>query len=153
MKAIVIYDTKFGNTEKIAKALVSGIEEHGIETDCIKVEDVEIDRLAEYELLIIGGPTHNRKASKPMEKFLGTLESVDIRGKRAFAFDTKRERRFAGSAAKNIEKRLKSLGLSIIRPYSSAIVKGRERPLEEGMEEMFKQIAVEITRVVYSNSD
>ena len=30
MKAIVIYDTKFGNTEKIANALVSGIEEHEI---------------------------------------------------------------------------------------------------------------------------
>ena len=39
-KAIVIFDTVFGNTEKIARALASGIEKQGIEVDCVKVDEV-----------------------------------------------------------------------------------------------------------------
>ena len=38
------YDTKFGNTEKIAKSLASGMDEQGIEVDCVKVEDVQINK-------------------------------------------------------------------------------------------------------------
>ena len=57
-KAIVIYHTQFGNTEKIAKALVSGLGEQGIEVDCTTIEDAHVDKLTEYDLLAIGGPTH-----------------------------------------------------------------------------------------------
>ena len=42
-KAVVIYDTKFGNTEKIAKAVAHGIEEQGVTVACLKVEDVDPD--------------------------------------------------------------------------------------------------------------
>jgi len=143
----VIYDTKFGNTEKIAKVLADGIEAGGVETDCLRVEDVEIGKLAEYDLLLIGGPTQAFGLSKPMKDFFQRLEGIDIRGKKGFAFDTKLKSRFAGSAAKGIEKRLEKLGVSIVKPHASAIVKGGEGPLEEGMEEMFKQIAGEIAKL------
>jgi flavorubredoxin len=145
-KAIVIYDTQFGNTEKIAKALASGIKEQGVQVNCVKVDAVDINRLAEYDLLAIGGPTIAFGVSKPMKALLGRLEGVELRGKKAFAFDTKSSFIFAGSAAKGIEGKLKGLGMNIVKPYSSAIVKGKEGPLEEGAEEMFKQIGVEISR-------
>ncbi|MFQ6075985.1 MAG: flavodoxin family protein [Candidatus Bathyarchaeia archaeon] len=143
-RAIVIYDTKFGNTEKIAKALARGMREQVVEVDCIRVEEAEIDKLAEYDLLAIGGPTHIRGKSKPMKDFIQKLRRVDLRNKKSFAFDTKFRSWIAGSAAKGIEKDLKRLGMSIVKPYSSAIVKGTEGPLEDGMEEMFKQIGAEI---------
>ncbi|MHA2427637.1 MAG: flavodoxin family protein, partial [Candidatus Hermodarchaeia archaeon] len=57
-KAIVIYHTQFGNTEKIAKEVASGISEQGVYVDCIRVEEVQVDKLKEYDLLAIGGPTH-----------------------------------------------------------------------------------------------
>jgi flavodoxin len=123
-KAIVIYHTQFGNTEKIAKEVASGMDEQGIDVDCIKVEDVQIDRLKEYDLLAIGGPTHGFSMSKPMKVFIKKLEHVDLQGKNAFTFDTKNSGRFWGSAAKGIEKRLKRLGLNIVKPHASAIVKG-----------------------------
>jgi flavorubredoxin len=147
-KAIVIYDTQFGNTEKIAKALASGIKEQGVQVDCVKVDEVDVNKLAEYDLLAIGGPTIAFGMSKPIKDLLGRLEGIGLRGKKAFAFDTKMSFVFSGSAAKGIEGKLKGLGMGIVRPYSSAIVKGTEVSLEEGAEEMFKQIGEEISRSI-----
>ena len=101
----------FGNTEKVAKALASGMDERGIDVSYVKVEDVQIDKLTDFDLLIIGGPTHGFGMSSPMRKFFKKLKMVDLRNKRAFAFDTKRGYRLSGSAAKGIEKRLKKIGL------------------------------------------
>lgn len=147
-KAIVIYDSKFGNTEQIAKTLVQGMEEQGVDVDCVKVEEVNLSKLTEYDLLAVGGPTHIHNASEPIRGFLKKLKAAGLKGKRAFAFDTKIRHRFAGSAGKKIEKRLKRLGMDVVRPYASAIVEGREGPLEEGMEEMFRGIAVELAKAI-----
>ncbi|MCW4020270.1 MAG: hypothetical protein NWF14_03455 [Candidatus Bathyarchaeota archaeon] len=101
--------------------------------------------MVEYDFIAIGGPTHAFGISKPMKAFLEKLRSVDIRGKKAFAFDTKLKAWWLpGSAGKGIEKTLKGLGMSIVKPNSSAIVMGNEGPLEEGMEEMFEQIGGEL---------
>ena len=143
-KAVVIYDTKFGNTEKIAKAVARGIEEQGVTVACLKVEDVDPDTLGEYDFLALGGPTHGFGISKPMKDFLTKLETGDLRAKRAFAFDTKFGSRFAGSAAKGIENRLKTLGMNIVRSRSSAFVKGPKGPLDENMIEKFRKIGVEL---------
>lgn len=143
-KAIVLFDTKFGNTERIAKALALGIEKQGIDVDCVNVENVQIDKLSEYDLIAIGGPTHGFGMSEPTKRFIKKLESLNLRNKSAFAFDTKTGSRFWGSAAKGIEKRLKKLGLNVVKPYASAIVKGLKGPLEDDMERKFTQIGTEL---------
>jgi flavorubredoxin len=147
-KAIVIYHTQFSNTEKIAKALTSGLVEQEVDVDCMNVEDVQVENLVEYDLIAIGGPTHFRTMSKLMKTFLEKLDRVDLKGKNAFAFDTKAQGWWAGSAGKAIEKKLKSIGMRILKPYSSAIITEREGPLQDGMEEQFKQIGAELARLV-----
>jgi len=147
-RAIIIYDTKFGNTEKIARALARGMEKQGVKVDCVKADEVDVDKLGRYDFLAIGGPTHAFGVSKPMKAFFEKVRSVDIKGKKTFAFDTKYKSRLAGSAGKGIEKTLKGLGMSIVKPRSSAIVKGSEGPLEEGMEETFEQIGSEIAELI-----
>ena len=147
-KALIIYDTKFGNTEKIAKALASGMNEQGINAECIHVENVQMDTLHEYNLLAIGGPTHGFGMSKPIKEFFKTLEKIDLREKNGFAFDTKNPPRYWGSAAKGIEKRLAKLGINIVRPRSSAFVKGLKGPLHENAEETFRKIGVEIAKLL-----
>jgi flavorubredoxin len=148
-RAIVIYDTKFGNTEKIAKALARGLEEGGVKVDCVRVEEVDVGRLIEYDFLAFGGPTHGFGISKPMKAFLEKLKNVNIKGKKAFAFDTKLKAWWLpGSAGKGIEKTMKEFGMNIAKPHTSAIVKGVEGPLEEGMEEMFEKIGSEIATLI-----
>lgn len=76
--------------------------------------------------------------------FIKKLEHVDLRNKKAFAFDTKRGHPLSGSAVKGIEKRLKRIGMNIVKPYASAIVKDLKGPLQDGMDKKFKQIGTEL---------
>jgi flavorubredoxin len=145
-KAAVIYDSKFGNTEKIARALSQGMKREDLVVDCLKTDAVDPGKLGEYDVLAIGAPTQAFRMSGPMREFLEKLENVDLRGKKAFAFDTRLKSRFAGSAANGIEKKLKELGMTIIRDHASAIVGGTEGPLEENAEKNFEQIGNEITK-------
>lgn len=145
-RAIIVYDTKFGNTQKAANALAEGIKAQGVDVDCLQTNEVDTSKLGEYDLLALGGPTQAFGISKPMKDFLEKLESAKLGGKKAFAFDTKMKSRLAGSAGKGIEKKLQRLGMNIIMPHVSAIVNGREGPLEESTEETFKQIGISIAK-------
>ncbi len=147
---IVIYDTKFGNTEKIARSLELGMKQAGIQTICANVKDVTLESLKEYDLIAAGAPTQIFTASKPMKEFLEKLKSADLGGKFGFAFETKYDSRISGSAAKFIEKGLRDLGLEIIVPRASATVIGvKGRPydgakLKELEEVRFHQIGVQV---------
>jgi flavodoxin len=149
-KALVVYDSVFGNTEKVAGALANGLQDGGADVECMRVDAVKFDELRGYDLLVVGGPVHGWNASKPIKGFLERLKSVEgLSGKKAFAFDTKMGKsRLAGDAGGKIERKLKSLGLTIIKDHASAVVKGREGPLEEGAEEKFKQLGTELAKMI-----
>jgi flavodoxin len=151
-KAIVIYHTKFGNTESIAKALAEGMEEQGVKVDCVKIDEVDVDKLIEYDFLVVGGPTHNLGMSNPMKGFLEELKIVNISGKKGFCFDTRVQSRFnrfdLNSAAKRIEKKMKKMKVKMIKPRKSAIVEGREGPLEKGTQKTFRKLGKEIAELI-----
>jgi flavorubredoxin len=142
---VVIYDSKFGNTERIARSLAGGLRMGGMETACVNTNDVQTESLRAYDLIAIGAPTQMFTASKPMKDFLVKLTEVEgLQGKFAFAFDTKLPSRLSGSASKYIEKRLKDLGMRIVMPRRSAIVDKTEGPLEGGEVESFERLGYDI---------
>ncbi|MHA2230334.1 MAG: flavodoxin family protein [Candidatus Thorarchaeota archaeon] len=151
-KALIVYDSLFGNTKTVAEHLAMGIEESGIEVDCMHIDDIKINQMSDYDFLAIGGPTHMINVSKPMRAFLDRLSTIDLRGKFGFSFDTRvvsrmNSRRWfilENSAAKRIESRMRKLKMVIIRKRESAIVGGREGPLESGVEDAFLDIGKEI---------
>ncbi|MBO0888201.1 flavodoxin domain-containing protein [Candidatus Bathyarchaeota archaeon] len=143
-RAIVIFDSKFGNTGEIASSFSSGLNRAGLDVDCFNMRDVDVRTLGDYDLIAVGAPTQAFTASKPMKDFLDKLDGNAMKGKRAFAFDTKFESRLSGSASKYIEKRLSELGMQIVRHRESAIVKKSEGPLKDGETEMFERIGFEI---------
>jgi flavorubredoxin len=147
-RAIVIYDTKYGNTKTLAKALTVGITNHGVPCDCCSITDVAIDQLVHYTFLAIGGPTQMAGMSQSMKQFLNTLQQYDLRGKTGFCFDTRvasRLNRFdLNSAAKRIEKRLKRMCVTLLKKRQSALVLGREGPLDHGVEQRFEGLGVEL---------
>jgi flavorubredoxin len=150
VKASVVYDSVYGNTEKVAKALAAGLESGGVDVNVVKVDAVRFDELGGVDLLVVGSPVHAWSASKPVKEFLERLKSEEgLTGKKAFAFDTKMSRsRLAGSAGGKIEAKLKDIGLTIAKHSESAIVKGREGPLEESAEGTFKQIGAELAKML-----
>lgn len=159
MKAIIIYHTRFGNTEKIAKSLEIGLKKaSGIQdVVCTNVRDIvasAVDNdnfLKEYDIICIGAPTEGFSAPKPIKEFLGKLKRVNLAGKYGFAFDTKVDSKLSGSAAKFIEKELKSQGLQIVAPRESAIVFAlkemgtiTDARLKEGEDKRFEQVGLQL---------
>jgi len=68
-KALVVYDSVYGNTEKAARALAKGLEDGGVDVDCVRVDAVKFDELSGYDLLVVGSPVHAWSASKPIKAF------------------------------------------------------------------------------------
>jgi menaquinone-dependent protoporphyrinogen IX oxidase len=68
-KALVVYDSVYGNTEKVARALAKGLEDGGVDVDCLRVSTVKFDELSGYDLLVVGSPVHAWSASKPIKAF------------------------------------------------------------------------------------
>ena len=170
----MIFDSRYGNTEKVARALETGLTESGIQTNCTDAKNTTISSLDQYDLICVGGPTQYRTASKSMQEFLDSMAGVKLSGKLAFAFDTRRESFLAGSAAKYIEGKLRRQGLRIISKNESAIIvssgperrkdefkdgdewkewKHRNEGLREGEEMRFKQIGTAIGRALASEGD
>ena len=142
---VVIYDSKFGNTEKIARSLAGGLQMAGLDVTCVNTNDVQAESLKDYDFIAVGAPTQMFTASRPMKDFLLKLAGAQsLKGKYGFAFDTKFASPLSGSASKYIEKRLKDLGMKIVRPRQSAIVDKTEGPLEGGEVEAFEQIGFDI---------
>lgn len=121
-KAMVLFDTRYGNTERVARALARGMGAAGVKVDCGSIASAEAASLAGFDFIAIGGPTHYRSASVRMREFLESLDQVDLSGKLGFAFDTRKESFWAGSAAKYIERRLRAKGVRMIWPTLSAWV-------------------------------
>jgi flavodoxin len=147
-RALVLYNSRYGNTKSVAFALAKGIQGAGIETECMSIEDVKIQRIPDFDFIAIGGPTHIIRTSQEMKEFLAKLKSVDLRGKLSFAFDTRIESKmnqrkwsvFENSAARRIQGAMKKMKMKIIRDRQSALVLENEGPLEQDAEDEFAEI-------------
>ena len=59
VKVFVVYDTKYGNTKLVSETIVEGMKEvKGIETAISDVEEVAIEKVADYDAILIGSPNH-----------------------------------------------------------------------------------------------
>jgi len=124
-RVLVLYGSRFGNTQRIAEALTRGFQKvSGLGVDCMSIDECPLTSLARYDFIAVGGPTEILSASKPMKAFLSRLPAGELRGKHGFAFDTRLEGRMSGSAGRYIQKHLERLGLETARPHASAIVRG-----------------------------
>ena len=56
MKALVVYDSVFGNTEKIAQGIGEALGSPE-EVTTVQVKEVSLDRLSGLDILVVGSPT------------------------------------------------------------------------------------------------
>jgi hypothetical protein len=158
MKAVVIYESMYGNTHQIASAIATGFRRHG-EAAVVPVGEASAALMASADLVVIGGPTHahgmsragTRKgaaadADKPGSDLLldpdadgpGLREWFDSVGHaftNAAAFDTRfgLPAAVSGRASKGIERELRHHGAKLIcEPESFFVKKGNHlEPSEE----------------------
>ncbi len=126
MKALVIYDSMYGNTKKIAET-VAGVLGKGIKV--ISVSDFKSKDLTGIDLLVVGSPILGFRPSEKTINFLANLSTSQLKGIKAAAFDTRVRIFFHGDAAGKIAAGLKQAGAEIVAEPCGFIVEGREGPL------------------------
>ena len=153
-QAAVIFATRFGTTERVARAIEHGLQEADLEARCQSTEAFDPSSLTGYDLICVGGPTEMFGATGPVKGFLEAMKSVNLAGKLGFAFDTKLDSRLSGSAAKYIEQSLDRQGLRMAAPRESALVTNQKEggkvigaELRPGEEERFEELARRIGRL------
>ncbi len=158
MRALVVYESMYGNTHTVANRIAEGLRSAGnAEVDCVSVHEVTREQVAAADLLVVGGPTHahamtsgttrasaREAAEKPGSDL--TLEP-DTEGsglrdwfltigalaeRPAAAFDTRANGPavFTGRASKGIARRLTEHGCALVCPPESFLVDRHNHLLE-----------------------
>ncbi|MFX0180547.1 MAG: flavodoxin family protein [Candidatus Hodarchaeota archaeon] len=143
-KALILYDSVYGNTKKVAMSLSRGLEAGGFYVDCNSIQSFDSIEFENYDIIGIGGPTHFRGASKAMRSFLSKIKNFKMENKQGFAFETKADFRLAGSAAKRIMRYLKKMKVKIIHSTISGLVIEKEGPLQENSLNKMEKIGLNI---------
>ena len=80
MRALVVYESMFGNTEAVARAVADGLAEmHDV--DLREVSQAPIAVIARVDLIVVGGPTHAFSLSRPATR--GRFSVLDRQPARA----------------------------------------------------------------------
>lgn len=132
-KAIVVYYTRFGNTRQAAEAICEGIKEGGLDAECREIKDVKSEDLTQYDVILVGTPTHYGGIADEVGKFVDALKEVELKGKKAAAFDTRYEGEEKGGLSE-LENYMKKLGMEIILPGLAVLLPAGDAwgPLREG---------------------
>ena len=143
MKSLVIYDSVFGNTEEIARAVGKALEAGG-SASVVAVLDANAAMLEDVDLVVAASPTRGFKPMPSITKFLDELSDGALAGKKAAAFDTRIDLetikpklfRFivskAGYADKALAKLLQNKGGQLVEPTAGFFVDDSEGPISMG---------------------
>jgi flavodoxin len=139
MKTMVIYDSFFGNTEKVAQSIATALD-----TQAIPVNQADAGQLRDLDLLVVGSPTRGFRPTEGVSKLLNGLPKNYLAGVRVAAFDTRivletidsKALRFlvnkGGYAANTIAKTLEKKGGQLAAPSEGFFVTGEQGPLKGG---------------------
>lgn len=138
MKAMVLYYSKSGNTEKVACAVAQGLGVEAKSIDTVKPEDT-----ASYDLICIGTPVHAFRPAKAVTRFVEAMPP--LQGKKAAGFYTM-SMGGDGGANKSLKLMFEAKGMEFLGGYSckglsrllgnfGPRVVNRGRPSEEELKE------------------
>lgn len=152
MRALVVYESMFGNTQAVARAVAAGLS-RSMTTDVVEVSSAPVILGDDISLLVVGGPTHAFGLTRPSTRRdaagkrsgqnlvstgIGVREWLSRIGRAptsitAAAFDTKVDRpRLPGSAARAAHKRLRWLRFRTISAPQTFYVTDLTGPLVDG---------------------
>ena len=136
-KAIVVYESKYGNTKIVAEMIVKGINQvTGMEAVLTEVNDVDLTKINESDVILVGPPNHLGKSTIGIKKFIDKLGKLNLENKRGAVFDT-----YIGSWTQDFEKVVKKmekqisekvLGMTLMAPGLSIKVDGTKGPITDG---------------------
>jgi hypothetical protein len=169
MRALVVYESIYGNTHVVANHVAEGLRAH-FDVEVVPVDKATVDRVAAADLLVVGGPTHlhgmsstrsrqaGRDAAHKPGKEMGLDPDAEGEGLRdwfrslpatapraAAAFDTRVDAAavLTGRASRGISRRLTELGYRLAAVPESFLV-DRENHLLAGESDRAEAWAVSL---------
>jgi flavorubredoxin len=132
----VVYDSKYGNTKLAAESIMKGMQAvEGVKTAIGYVKDVDVEKLADYDVIVLGAPNHMGRPSRAIKKFVDNLAGFELKAKYVAVFGTYAGRiRPVDRAVKKMEKIVekKLPNVKLISPSLSVRVNGVTGPIVEG---------------------
>ena len=147
-RAIIVYESVYGNTKKIAESIAQGLMASGdVECMIAKTGEIHTDEICDYDAILFGCPNHNQAPALNMMKFLERAAIVHVKGKIGGIFDTYTGGN-KGVALKKLGKVVeeKFEGIELIGDGFSAKVEGRKGPLAETEEKKAKEFGESIAK-------
>lgn len=149
MRALVVYESMYGNTKQIAQAVAEGLSGLGY-VDVTDVADAPSSIADDIDALVVGGPTHSFSMSRRSTREEAVrggapataapvgirewLHSLQPRERRLYfvAFDTRVDLPLVpGAASRSATRVARKLGFHVLKP-ESFYVRGYVGPLEDG---------------------
>lgn len=149
LRALVVYESMFGNTQQIAEAIAEGLRDvAGVELVAVGAAPSPLP--TDVDLVVVGGPTHafgmTRPATRADASTQGPVVMSPDRGIREWlnelpgsrgsvaTFDTRvgKVRRLPGSAAHGAARALRHRGFGLLTKPESFFVEDVQGPLQEG---------------------
>lgn len=143
MIALIVYDSVFGNTAKVAEAIADELA-GTFEVRLRPVAEAGADELSAVALLVVGSPTRGFRPTPAMQEFLGRQSRTVLGGLRAAAFDTRIDLDsihpaplrwvvdVGGYAADVLRHTLAESGCIMAAEPAGFLVEGTEGPLKDG---------------------
>jgi flavodoxin len=135
MNTLVVYFSKFGNTQMLAEAIAASLSSNGNVRTMISSDDLTVDDLKDADLVMMGSPTHNMNLPKSVKPVFDDLPKRILRGTPVAAFDTSYKMSWLlnqFTASKRLARKLRKLGGKLVLPPEIFHVMEREGPLYEG---------------------
>ena len=171
MKALVVYESMYGNTHHVAAAIAEGLAE-AADVEVVPIEGATTERLEAAHLLVVGGPTHAHGMSRPSTRkgaadaarkdsaltlepdaegpgLRDWFDEVERISGSAAAFDTRMHGPAAmtGRASKGIAKRLTRAGATMLAEPESFLVT-KDNHLDPGEEQRAREWAEALGRAI-----
>ncbi len=116
MNTLVVYDSQFGNTERIAQTIAGTLRAFGL-AQAVRVDPDRSFKLQEVDLLILGSPTQGFRPTAAMQSFLEKVSPTSSSGLAVACFDTRfRGLLWKSSAAPRMASQLRTMGVESIVP-------------------------------------
>ncbi|MEE8318566.1 MAG: flavodoxin domain-containing protein [Dehalococcoidales bacterium] len=133
-KAIIVYESKYGNTRRVAEAIAEGMGAvSGTEAVLCELKEVDREGLKDFDAVVVGSPNHIGTATRSIRKFIDEMGKLGLEGKTVAVFDTYIRGDFE-KAVKKMEKsvREKVGGVKLPVPGLSIRVDKMKGPVTEG---------------------
>jgi len=134
-QVIIVYESVYGNTARIADAIGRGINSvEGVECLIKKTGEIHTDELCDFDAILLGCPNHNQEPALNLVRFIDRATIVHLKAKIGVAFDT-----YTGGNKDVAVAKLETIiqeklpGISLEGRFSAKVT-GRKGPLADDEE-------------------